>query len=112
MRSEYKDLRLCDLRQVESSSDMALELIKGLKAAFNKGEIRPTVFVFPPRGPNERGPMVWNNNLLSFAGYDEGDGRILGDPQNVSLTNAIIELGWKPPPTRTQWDLLPVVTMA
>ncbi|KAK8856230.1 nitric oxide synthase [Apiospora arundinis] len=112
MRSEYKDLRLCDLRQVESSSDMALELIKGLKAAFNKGEIRPTVFVFPPRGPNERGPMVWNNNLLSFAGYNEGDGRILGDPQNVSLTNAIIELGWKPPPTRTQWDLLPVVTMA
>ncbi|KAK8111875.1 nitric-oxide synthase [Apiospora kogelbergensis] len=112
MRSEYKDLRLCDLRQVESSSDMALELITGLKTAFNNGEIRPTVFVFPPRGPNERGPMVWNSNLLSFAGYDQGDGRILGDPQNVSLTNAIIELGWKPPPIRTQWDLLPIVTMA
>ncbi|KAK8848432.1 nitric oxide synthase [Apiospora arundinis] len=112
MRSEYKDLRLYDLRHVGSSSEMALELIKGLKAAFNNGEIRPTVFVFPPRRPNERGPMVWNSNLLAFAGYDQGDGCILGDPQNVSITNAIIELGWKPPTIRTQWDLLPIVTMA
>ncbi|KAK8065357.1 hypothetical protein PG997_012104 [Apiospora hydei] len=104
--------RLCDLRFVTTSSGMALRLIEALKAAFNGGEIRPTVFVFPPRGPNERGPMIWNSNLLSFAGYDEGDGRILGDPQNVSLTNAIIELGWQPPPIRTQWDLLPIVTMA
>ncbi|KAK7967737.1 nitric-oxide synthase [Apiospora aurea] len=112
MRSEYKDLRLCDLRFVKTSSGMALKLIEALKAAFNGGEIRPTVFVFPPRGPNERGPMIWNSNLLSFAGYEEGDGRILGDPQNVSLTNAIIELGWQPPPIRTQWDLLPIVTMA
>ncbi|KAK8047279.1 nitric oxide synthase [Apiospora saccharicola] len=112
MRSEYKDLRLCDLRYVKTSSGMALELIDALKAAFNNGEIRPTVFVFPPRGPNERGPMIWNSNLLSFAGYEEGGGRILGDPQNVSLTNAIIELGWQPPPIRTQWDLLPIVTMA
>ncbi|KAK8001459.1 nitric-oxide synthase [Apiospora marii] len=95
MRSEYKDLRLCDLRYVKTSAGMALELIEALKAAFNNGEIRPT--------------GVSQAFLLS---YEEEGGRILGDPQNVSLTNAIIELGWQPPPIRTQWDLLPIVTMA
>ena len=40
------------------------------------------------------------------------DGSILGDPLNVDLTKAIIELGWRPPPFRTRWDMLPLVTMA
>lgn len=37
---------------------------------------------------------------------------MLGDPMNVDLTSAIIELGWKPPTMRTRWDVLPIVTMA
>jgi nitric oxide synthase oxygenase domain/subunit len=37
---------------------------------------------------------------------------VLGDSQNVALTEAIIELGWTPPVIRIQWDLLPIVTMA
>lgn len=38
---------------------------------------------------------------------------MLGDPINAELTEAIIELGWNPPSPdcRTQWDLLPLVTM-
>lgn len=31
---------------------------------------------------------------------------------NVELTDAILELGWEPPAFRTQWDVLPLVTMA
>lgn len=73
--------------------------------------------------------MIWNSQLLSFAGvsvscslllsivtdrpkYQQSNGEILGDPANVELTNAIIELGWKPPRIRSKWDLLPIVTMA
>lgn len=55
--------------------------------------------------------MVWNQQLLAFAGYRQPDGSILGDPVNVSLTDAIISIGWKPPMLRTRWDLLPLVTM-
>lgn len=55
--------------------------------------------------------MVWNQQLLAFAGYRQPDGSILGDPINVSLTDAIISIGWKPPLMRTRWDLLPLVTM-
>ncbi|KAK2016650.1 nitric oxide synthase [Colletotrichum eremochloae] len=112
MRSEYGNLRLCDLRHVRTSKKMAETLIESLKVAYNSGEINPTVFVFPPRDINSRGPMIWNSQLLSFAGYEQSNGEILGDPANVELTKAIIELGWTPPRFRSQWDLLPLVTMA
>ncbi|KAK2031523.1 nitric oxide synthase [Colletotrichum zoysiae] len=112
MRSEYGNLRLCDLRHVRTSKKMAETLIENLRVAYNSGEINPTVFVFPPRDINSRGPMIWNSQLLSFAGYEQSNGEILGDPANIELTNAIIELGWIPPRFRSQWDLLPLVTMA
>ncbi|KAK1532085.1 nitric oxide synthase [Colletotrichum costaricense] len=112
MRSEYSNLRLCDLRHVRTSKKMAETLIENLRVAYNSGEINPTVFVFPPRDIDSRGPMIWNSQLLSFAGYQQSNGTILGDPANVELTNAIIELGWTPPRFRSQWDLLPLVTMA
>ncbi|KAK1996117.1 nitric oxide synthase [Colletotrichum falcatum] len=112
MRSEYGNLRLCDLRHVRTSKKMAETLIENLRTAYNSGEINPTVFVFPPRDINSRGPMIWNSQLLSFAAYEQSNGEILGDPANLELTNAIIELGWTPPRFRSQWDLLPLVTMA
>ncbi|KAF6843116.1 nitric oxide synthase [Colletotrichum musicola] len=112
MRSEYKNLRLCDLRHVRTSKKMAETLIENLRVAYNSGEINPTVFVFPPRDVNSRGPMIWNSQLLSFAGYRQSNGETLGDPANVELTDAIMELGWTPPRFRSQWDLLPLVTMA
>ena len=31
---------------------------------------------------------------------------------NIDVTSSIIRLGWKPPIFRTEWDLLPIVTMA
>jgi nitric oxide synthase oxygenase domain/subunit/sulfite reductase alpha subunit-like flavoprotein len=112
MRSEYSNLKVVDLRHVTTSKEMGTELLHHLKHAFNGGDVNPTTFIFPPRTPGQRGPMVWNGQLLSFAAYEADDGTILGDPANLSLTNAIIELGWTPPSFRTQWDLLPIVTMA
>ncbi|GIZ49867.1 hypothetical protein CKM354_001288500 [Cercospora kikuchii] len=112
MRSESFSLQLCDLRHVTTSREMGSTLVENMKKAFNNGTITPTVCVFPARLPGQRGPLVWNGQLLSFAGYKNDDDTILGDPANVALTEAIIELGWQPPQLRTQWDLLPLVTMA
>ncbi|KAH9816997.1 Nitric oxide synthase [Teratosphaeria destructans] len=112
MRSEYQSLRLFDFRHVESSIEMGKVLLEGLVESFNHGDIAPAVYVFPPRQPGTRGPMIWNGQLLSFAGYPQEDGSVLGDPANVKLTQAIIELGWQPPEFRSRWDLLPIVTMA
>lgn len=56
--------------------------------------------------------MIWNHQVLEFAGYEMNDGTILGDPNSTGLTKAIIELGWTPPRPRSRWDLLPLVVMA
>ena len=111
-RNHYQELKLCDLRSVTTSVGMAQELVQNATRAFQEGRIEPTVFVFPPRRVDERGPMIWNNQLLGFAGYKMDDGSVLGDPGNIELTTAIIELGWRPPQTRGRWDLLPLVVMA
>lgn len=70
------------------------------------------VFVFPPRKINSRGPMIWNHQLLEFAGYEMRDGSMLGDPMGAGLTKAIIGLGWEPPSPKSRWDVLPLVVMA
>lgn len=112
MRSHCEELKLCDLRRVTSSAEMLTDLVKGLSDAFNGGNVKPTVFVFPPRNVNARGPMIWNHQVLQFAGYESEGGTILGDPASVEVTKAIINLGWQPPEPRGRWDLLPLVAMA
>ncbi|KAL9630487.1 MAG: hypothetical protein Q9204_004698, partial [Flavoplaca sp. TL-2023a] len=112
MRSEHEHLALVDLRRVQSSREMARTIVKGVQKAFNRGHILPTTFVFPPRAPGKRGPMIWNHQIMAFAGYREDDGSILGDPGNVELTDRMIEFGWMPPLIKTRWDFLPLVTMA
>lgn len=52
------------------------------------------------------------DTLTGLIQYKNEDGTIIGDPANVDLTKAIIDLGWQPPSIRTQCDLLPLVTMA
>ncbi|KAL8951351.1 MAG: hypothetical protein Q9222_002670 [Ikaeria aurantiellina] len=112
MRSEHEHLVLCDLRRVQSSREMARTIAKGMQEAFNRGHILPTVFVFPPRLPGKRGPMIWNHQIMAFAGYRQEDGSVLGDPANVELTERMIEFGWMPPVVKSRWDFLPLVTMA
>ncbi|KAL8787058.1 MAG: hypothetical protein Q9213_002400 [Squamulea squamosa] len=112
MRSHCEELRLCDLRDIMSSAGMAGELIRNMSEAFNGGNVLPTVFVFPPRQIDSRGPMIWNHQILEFAGYEMEDGSVLGDPNSVILTKSILELGWKPPIHKSRWDLLPLVVMA
>lgn len=63
---------------------MAHELIDNLTKVYNGGRVQPTgvsifilssyaalmptTFVFPPRNAGSRGPMVWNERILAFAG--------------------------------------------
>ena len=96
MRSHCEELKLCDLRRVTSSEEMVTELIRGVSVAFNGGSVQPTVFVFPPRNVNARGPMIWNHQVLQFAGYEIDGGTVLGDPMSVEITNAMMDLGWQP----------------
>ena len=112
MRSHCMELELYDFRAVTSSKEMATKLLEATAKGFNNGNILPTAFVFPPRDINSRGPMIWNHQILQFAGYEMDDGSICGDPASVGLTKSIIALGWNPPEPRGRFDILPMVTMA
>ncbi|PYH90281.1 nitric-oxide synthase [Aspergillus ellipticus CBS 707.79] len=130
MRSRYQELDLCDLRHIHTSVGMVTTLLDAVTKAFNRGQITPTVFVFPPKSVDGNGPMFWNQQVLNFAAvsspcfnpskpevtdstqYELDDGSILGDPSNVQLTKDIIDLGWAPPSPKGRWDLLPLVAMA
>ncbi|KAB5569971.1 nitric oxide synthase [Coniochaeta sp. 2T2.1] len=112
MRSEYESIKVVDFRHIKKSKEMAEALVEGLVGAHNQGDITVTAFIFPPRQAGKTGPMIWNDNLLSYAGYRQPDGTILGNASTVALTEAMIHLGWKPPKLKTRWDLLPIVTMA
>ena len=89
MRSHCGELKLCDLRGVTSSAEMVTNLVKGISDAFNGGNVQPTVFVFPPRKANTRGPMIWNHQVLQFAGYESEGGRVLGDPSTYLILSLL-----------------------
>jgi nitric-oxide synthase len=59
---------------------------------------------------DKKGIKVWNDQIAGYAGYELDDGKVLGDPNNVKMTKFAIEkMGWKPPSTLSQFDLLPLV---
>ena len=62
-------------------------LCRHIEYSTNGGNIKPAVTVFPPRLPNQPDKVrVWNNQLISFAGYKQEDGSVIGDPAYVKIT--------------------------
>ncbi|KAJ3013393.1 UNVERIFIED_CONTAM: hypothetical protein HDU68_000713 [Siphonaria sp. JEL0065] len=109
-RIAWSTLKVIDKRHVTAASDMFLECENHLRIATAKPNMEAVMTVFAPRKPDERwGPRFWNAQLVRFAGYEQSDGTVLGDPANKDLTARIIKLGWIPPAPRTAFDPLPVV---
>ena len=36
---------------------------------------------------------LWNQQFISFAGYRQADGSVIGDPNNIEFTDICIKLG-------------------
>ncbi len=53
----------------------------------NDGNIRPAISVFPPRLPGRPDKFrLWNKQLISYAGYEQEDGSVIGDPAYTFFT--------------------------
>lgn len=48
------------------------------------------ITVFPQRIPGRDDFRVWNSQLISFAGYLQPDGSVIGDPIRVPFTRVRI----------------------
>ncbi|KAL0272500.1 UNVERIFIED_CONTAM: hypothetical protein PYX00_005440 [Menopon gallinae] len=78
-----------------------------IKYSTNKGNIRSAITIFPQRTDGKHDFRVWNQQLISYAGYKNPDGTITGDPMNVEFTEICMKMGWKG--KGGQFDLLPLV---
>ncbi|MFI6683197.1 nitric oxide synthase oxygenase [Streptomyces sp. NPDC050485] len=107
----WKGLETRDCRDVgaggRDESALFEALVDHLRLAWNGGKVRMLLSVFAPSGPDRGGPRVWNGQLIRYAGYRQHDGSVLGDPETVDLTEAVLRLGWRG--RGTEYDVLPLV---
>jgi nitric-oxide synthase len=108
-RLYWHSLRVRDLRAVRDADRVAAQCARHLQLATNGGKIRPVISVFPPDAPGRPAPKIWNEQLVRYAGYRIGDGRVLGDPRYVDFTETVSDMGWRPPAERGRFDMLPLV---
>ncbi|TMC14719.1 MAG: nitric oxide synthase oxygenase, partial [Chloroflexi bacterium] len=110
-RLHWKMLQVRDLRNLSTAEEIFDALLDHLRLATNDGKIRPMISIFAPAHPGSAGPRIWNPQLIRYAGYQQPDGTVIGDPAQVELTKAIQRLGWQGGPG-TPFDLLPIVIQA
>ncbi len=110
-RLYWRSLVVRDRRDVVSAAEVAAESVAHLRTATNGGRVRPVITVFAPDRPGLAGPRIWNDQLVRYAGHADGDGRVLGDPAQVALTDAARLLGWRGG-AGTPFDVLPLVVEA
>ncbi|XP_055389381.1 nitric oxide synthase isoform X2 [Condylostylus longicornis] len=109
-RIQWSKLQVFDCRYVTTTSGMFEAICNHIKYATNKGNLRSAITIFPQRTDGRHDYRIWNSQLISYAGYRQPDGSIIGDPINVEFTEVCMTLGWKG--KNTQWDILPLVVSA
>ncbi|MFM8717787.1 MAG: nitric oxide synthase oxygenase, partial [Spartobacteria bacterium] len=103
----WPSLKVRDLRHISDPAEVHQALLEHLQSATNGGKIEPLITVFAPATSDGPAMRIWNHQLLGYAGYEQPDGSILGDPKNTAFTREALALGWKGPGTR--FDLLPLI---
>lgn len=101
----WSSLKVRDLRHITDPDQISEALLEHLDIGTNGGKIQPLVTVFAPATHEGSAIRIWNHQLLGYAGYEQPDGSILGDPKNLVFTREALKLGWQGAGTR--FDLLP-----
>ena len=96
-------MEVLDKRSLDSIDAIFDALFEHIDFATNGGNIRSTITVFNAH----KGIRIWNPQLLGFAGYEQEDGSVIGDPKHVEFTNECIRMGWEP--KMGQFDILPLI---
>ncbi|GAA1676461.1 nitric oxide synthase oxygenase [Kribbella yunnanensis] len=108
-RLYWQSLQVRDLRTVSTAGEVAEHCFDHLRVAHNGGKIRPMISVFAPETPARPAPRIWSEQLIRYAGYEQPDGRIIGDPRYRAFTTELLHRGWRPPGSPGDFDVLPLV---
>jgi nitric-oxide synthase, bacterial len=109
-RNYWRQLDAFDYRHLESEEEIFTAIRNHLNHATNGGKLRSSITFFAPIDESGNWQFrIWNEQIIRYAGYKGKDGNILGDSKNVILTEAAMQLGWKPPTQKTAFDILPII---
>jgi len=108
-RLYWRSLQVRDRREVHDAPDVAAEAIMHLRKATNGGRIRPVITIFAPDAPGRPGPRILSSQLVRYAGYENSDGTVLGDPADVGITRLAQDLGWPGGQPAGRFDVLPLI---
>ncbi|WP_430310007.1 nitric oxide synthase oxygenase [Rummeliibacillus pycnus] len=98
----WQSLQVKDQRVIIDEEIIYEKLLEHIDFATNDGKIRPTISIFEPKKVR-----IWNHQLIRYAGYEQEDGSVIGDPDSLAFTKQCIELGWQG--NGGQFDVLPLV---
>jgi nitric-oxide synthase, bacterial len=106
-RLYWRGLRVLDRRAATTPEEIHGHLCEHLRLATNGGRIQPVISVFAPNAPGRPAPVLWNSQLIRYAGYRHPDGMVIGDAGHIGFTDAVRHMGWKAP--GGWFDVLPWV---
>jgi len=105
----WKSLQVHDCRNIDDCDEMVDRTLATLRQSFSDGDMRSAITIFAPATETSIPPTFESTQFFRYAGYMLDDGTILGDRANIELTQTAQRLGWTPPETPGQFDLLPVI---
>jgi nitric-oxide synthase len=107
-RLHWGTLHVRDMRHLTTAESIFDALVEHIQLGTNCGKIRSVISVFAQQKPGQPGIRIWNPQTIRYAGYQQADGTVIGDPLQVEFTNELFKLGWQGG-ARTPFDLLPIV---
>ncbi|MFE5700295.1 nitric oxide synthase oxygenase [Rhodococcus koreensis] len=106
-RGHWRTLKLIDARDAVTAADLALACWEHLRVATNGGALQSVITVGPPPLPDGREFRILSPQLIRYAGYRQSDGRIVGDPAHLEITETVTRMGWRG--AGTAFDVLPLL---
>jgi nitric-oxide synthase, bacterial len=103
----WQSLNVRDLRHLTTAKEIFTAIVEHIQQSTNGGNIRPTISIFAPNAPGQPGIHIWNPQLIRYAGYRQADGSVVGNPDQIELTQLCQQLGWQG--RGTQFDVLPLI---
>ncbi|MGE6631704.1 nitric oxide synthase oxygenase [Bacillus sp. NPDC077027] len=102
----WSTLHVHDCRHVKTEEEVKDALFHHIEYATNGGKIRPSISIFPPERHGKKQVVIYNHQLIRYAGYETEYG-IIGDEASLELTKLCEAYGWKG--KGTHFDLLPLM---
>ena len=103
----WETLIVRDFRHLSTAAEIFEAILEHIELATNGGKIKSMISIFPPNQPGQPGIRIWNPLLIRYAGYEQADGKVIGDPAQIKLTKICQRLGWEG--EGTHFDILPLI---